>query len=95
MTVTVAQLAELTLLGTRTSVAGRIGAVNPQVTKQDRPYAVVSLADATGAIDVLVPPAVYDTVSGVLTDGATVAITGRLDRWNNSLRLIAEQVTAG
>lgn len=64
---------------TRTTVAGIITAVGAKKTKKGDPYAVVTVEDTTGAVDVTVLPRAYEPVQNLLTNDTVISIQVNVD----------------
>lgn len=77
------------------SVGGLVTAVSFKTTKSSGArWAIVSLEDLEGAIEVMVFPATFATVGPHLTPDAVVIVKGRIDkREEESPRLVALEVT--
>jgi DNA polymerase-3 subunit alpha len=75
------------------SVGGILSGVQRKVTKQGNPWAAATLEDLEGAIEVLFFPATYQQCALVLAEDAVVIVKGRLDRREDSPKLIAMEVT--
>lgn len=78
--------------GTTATITGRITAVEPQVTGQGNPWAVITVSGADGAARVDVPPREYLRYEGLLEPGAPVTVTGPVSRYREpTLRATAIQ----
>ncbi len=75
------------------TVGGILSGVQRKVTKQGNPWAAATLEDLEGAIEVLFFPATYQQCALVLAEDAVVIVKGRLDRREDSPKLIAMEVT--
>jgi DNA polymerase III subunit alpha len=75
------------------TVAGLISGIQRKVTKQGNPWAIATLEDLEGAIDVMVFPQTYSQVSTLLTEDAVVIVRGRLDKREEQPRLVAMDLT--
>jgi len=75
-------------------VGGILSGVQRKVTKQGLPWAAATLEDLDGAIEVMFFPNTYADCAPVLTDDAIVIVKGRLDRRDESPKLVAREVTA-
>ena len=76
------------------TVGGILSGVQRKVTKQGMPWAAATLEDLEGALEVLFFPATYAECATLLTDDAIVIVKGRLDRRDDSPKLVAREVTA-
>jgi DNA polymerase-3 subunit alpha len=68
--------------------------VQRKVTRQGMPWAAATLEDLEGAIEVLFFPATYAECAPLLADDAIVIVKGRLDRREDSPKLVAREVNA-
>ncbi len=76
-------------------VAGLITSVVRKTTKKSDPYAVVTVEDLEGALQVMVFPAAYQTTSAVLIEDSVVLVKGRVRReGDDGVKLMAMEVTA-
>jgi DNA polymerase III subunit alpha len=80
--------------GQSVTVGGILSGVQRKVTRQGNPWAAATLEDLEGAIEVLFFPATYSGCATLLADDAIVVVRGRLDRREDSPKLIAQEVTA-
>jgi DNA polymerase III subunit alpha len=74
------------------TVGGILSGVQRKVTRQGSPWAAATLEDLGGAIEVLFFPATYAGCAGLIGDDAIVVVKGRLDRREDSPKLIAMEV---
>ncbi len=74
------------------TVGGILSSVQRKVTRQGNPWAAATLEDLGGAIEVLFFPATYAGCAGLIGDDAIVVVKGRLDRREDSPKLIAMEV---
>jgi DNA polymerase III subunit alpha len=74
-------------------VGGILSGVQRKVTRQGSPWAAATLEDLEGAIEVLFFPATYASCATLLTDDAILLVKGRLDRREESPKLIAMEVS--
>jgi len=80
--------------GAVVSVGGLITAVQRKTTKQGSPWAIITLEDLAGSVDVMVFPQVYQASATALAEDAVIVVRGRLDRSDeDGLRLIALEIT--
>jgi DNA polymerase-3 subunit alpha len=75
------------------TVGGILSGVQRKVTRQGSPWAAATLEDLGGAIEVLFFPATYASCAAQVADDAIVVVKGRLDRREESPKLIAMEVT--
>jgi DNA polymerase-3 subunit alpha len=80
--------------GQSVTVGGILSGVQRKVTRQGNPWAAATLEDLEGAIEVLFFPATYAGCATLLADDAIVLVRGRLDRREDSPKLIAQEVIA-
>jgi DNA polymerase III subunit alpha len=76
------------------TVGGILSGVQRKVTKQGMPWAAATLEDLEGALEVLFFPATYAECATLIADDAIVIVKGRLDRREDSPKLVAREVTA-
>ena len=73
-------------------IAGAIVQVDKKFTKKEgKPFAVVFLEDLTAKLEVVLWNEVYTTVAEALMLGRVLAVTGTLDRRDDSLRAVAQR----
>lgn len=78
-----------------TNIGGLITAVQRKTTKQGSPWAIISLEDLEGSVDVLVFPQTYQQASTLLVEDMVLIVRGRVDRSDDDgVRVIALEVTA-
>jgi DNA polymerase-3 subunit alpha len=80
--------------GQLVTVGGILSGVQRKVTRQGNPWATATLEDLEGAIEVLFFPASYQQCSVLLAEDAILVVKGRLDRREETPKLIASEVTA-
>src|SRR5215469_11351160 len=74
-------------------VAGSISAVDRKLARKDgKPFAVITLEDFSGQVEVMVWSDAYSRSASQLEKGKIVAATARLDRREDSVRLIAVEI---
>ena len=73
-------------------VGGIISAYRPLKTRRGAPMAVLTLEDRGGRLEVVVFPKIYERCAPVLTPDRLVLVTGKLDKDEESARLIADVV---
>jgi len=75
------------------TVGGILSGVLRKVTRQGMPWAAATLEDLEGALEVLFFPATYAECATLIADDAIVVVKGRLDRREDSPKLIAREVS--
>ncbi len=76
------------------TVGGLVTSVQRKVTKQGSTWAIVSLEDMAGSIDVMVFPQTYQLVGPHCVEDSVLLVKGRLDkRDEDELKFIAMEVT--
>jgi len=74
-------------------VAGSISAVDRKFARKDgKPFAVIIIEDFSGQVEVMVWSDAYSKSASQLEKGKIVAATARLDRREDSVRLIASEI---
>jgi DNA polymerase-3 subunit alpha len=66
--------------GANVTIAGLITSLQRKMTKQGKQWAIATVEDLGGAIEVLFFPQTYDTVSHVLAEDLVVVVKGRVNR---------------
>ncbi|HEX6874047.1 MAG TPA: DNA polymerase III subunit alpha [Nocardioidaceae bacterium] len=79
--------------GSTVTVCGLITTVQRKITKRGDAWAMVTLEDLEGAIDVLLFPSAYQLASTFLNEDAIVAIKGRLSRSKDQPELHGQEVS--
>jgi len=79
--------------GQPVTVGGILSGVQRKVTREGKPWAAATLEDLEGAIEVLFFPATYAGCAVHLADDAILLVKGRLDRREESPKLIAMEVS--
>jgi DNA polymerase-3 subunit alpha len=80
--------------GSTVTVCGLVTAVQRKVTKKGDAWAMVTLEDLEGAIDVLLFPSAYQLSSTLLVEDTVVTVRGRLSRSKDQPELHGQEVTA-
>ena len=76
-------------------IAGALVVVDKKFSKKDgKPFAILTLEDLTGAIEVPIWGPAFAKYSALLEKGAVVAITGRVDTRDEAPRFVASEVKA-
>ena len=74
-------------------IAGSISAFEKKFTrKEGKPFAILTLEDFTGAVEVMVWGEVYAKTAKEIDKGKIVAITGKLDKREDSVRIVANEI---
>ena len=77
------------------TIGGLVTAVQRKTTKQGSPWAIITLEDLEGSVDVMVFPQTYQSVSTLLVEDSVILVRGRADRSDDDgLRVVALDVTA-
>jgi DNA polymerase-3 subunit alpha len=80
--------------GAVVTVAGLITSVVRKTTKKSDPYAVITLEDLEGTLQVMVFPAAYQSAAAVLVEDSVVLVRGRIRReGDDAVKLMALDVT--
>jgi DNA polymerase-3 subunit alpha len=79
--------------GSVVTVGGLITGIQRKMTKQGSPWAIVTLEDLAGAIDVMCFPATYQLIGPHLAEDAVVLVKGRLDKREDVPRLMASELS--
>jgi DNA polymerase-3 subunit alpha len=66
--------------GSTVTIAGMISSLQRKLTKNGNPWAIATVEDLDGAIEVLFFPQTYQTVSHVLGEDLVVVVKGRVNR---------------
>jgi DNA polymerase-3 subunit alpha len=75
------------------TVGGILSTLSRRVNKAGKPWALASLEDLEGAIEVLFFPSTYEACGIHLAEDAVVLVRGRLDKHEDTPRLIAMDVS--
>ncbi|MGB8168418.1 MAG: DNA polymerase III subunit alpha, partial [Chthoniobacteraceae bacterium] len=77
------------------TIAGALTSVEKKFTKKDsKPFAVVIIEDFTGPLEVMIWNETFNKAQAHLVQGNIVAISGRLDKREDTPRLVANEVKA-
>jgi DNA polymerase III subunit alpha len=79
--------------GQTVTVAGILSAVSRRVTKAGAPWAQAVLEDLEGSVEVLFFPATYAQVGINIAEDAVVVVKGRADLRDDTVKLIASDLT--
>jgi DNA polymerase-3 subunit alpha len=75
-----------------TSVGGIVAAVRPLKTRKGDHMAVFTLEDAEGGVEVIVFPETFQRSAGLIEVGILVLVRGKLERDEESVRLLASEI---
>ncbi len=76
------------------TIGGLVTAVQRKMTKQGSPWAILSLEDLDGSVEVMAFPQTYAAVSTMLGEDAIVVVRARVERSDeDGVRVIALEVT--
>jgi DNA polymerase-3 subunit alpha len=91
----IASLADESALpsGSIVTVAGLASVVQRRITKKGDTWAVITLEDLEGSVEVMVFPQSYAQVGVSLAQDAVLVVKGRIDRRDDGLQIIAMEVT--
>ncbi len=79
--------------GSTVTVCGLITSVQRKITKRGDAWAMVTVEDLEGGIDVLLFPSAYQLSSTLLTEDAIVTVKGRLSRSKDQPELHGQEVS--
>ena len=79
--------------GSPITISGLVTSVQRKVTKRGDTWAMVTLEDLDGAIDVLLFPSAYQLASTLLTEDAIITVRGRLSRSKDQPEIHGQEVT--
>jgi DNA polymerase III subunit alpha len=79
--------------GSTVTVAGMISGLQRKMTKNGNPWAIATVEDLEGAIEVLFFPAAYQTVSTMLSEDLVVVVRGRLSRRDEVPTIFASEMS--
>ncbi|GAA2382241.1 DNA polymerase III subunit alpha [Dactylosporangium salmoneum] len=75
--------------GAVVTLAGMLTGVQRRITKQGKPWASATLEDLGGAVEALFFPNTYELVGQYIAEDAIVVVKGRIDRRDETPRLMA------
>jgi DNA polymerase-3 subunit alpha len=75
------------------TITGLITSVQRKITRKGDTWAVVTLEDLDGAIDVLLFPGTYQLAGGLLAEDAIVTVRGKISRSKDQPEIRGEEVT--
>lgn len=77
------------------TIGGLVTGVQRKTTKQGSVWAIVTLEDLEGAVDIMVFPQTYQSVATLIADDSVLFVRGRIDRPDDdATRLVALEITA-
>jgi DNA polymerase-3 subunit alpha len=79
--------------GSPITICGLVTAVQRKITKRGDTWALVTLEDLDGGIDVLLFPTAYQLASTLLVEDAIITVRGRLSRSKDQPEVHAQEVT--
>jgi len=79
--------------GSTVTLSGLITSVQRKITKRGDAWAMVTVEDLEGAIDVLLFPSAYQLSSTLLNEDAIVTVKGRLSRSKDQPELHGQEIT--
>ncbi|MDD2857949.1 MAG: DNA polymerase III subunit alpha [Candidatus Nanopelagicales bacterium] len=81
--------------GTVVTIGGLVTAVQRKTTKQGSSWAIVTVEDLEGQLEVMVFPQAYQAVSTLLVEDTVIIVRARVDRSDDDgLRAVAMEITA-
>src|SRR5207237_993781 len=75
-----------------TSIGGIVAAVRPLKTKKGDRMAVFTLEDAQGSVEIIAFPEPYQRAAGMIEPGTMVLVRGKLERDDETSRILASEV---
>jgi DNA polymerase-3 subunit alpha len=79
--------------GTQVKISGLVTGIQRKVTKRGDSWALITLEDLEGAVDVLLFPTVYQLVSTALNEDIIVTVKGSLSRQKDQPEIHGREVT--
>ncbi|MDQ1288976.1 MAG: polymerase subunit alpha [Actinomycetota bacterium] len=79
--------------GANVTIAGLISSLQRKMTKQGKSWAIATVEDLGGAIEVLFFPQTYETVSHVLAEDLVVVVKGRVNRRDDVPTIYATELS--
>ncbi|HWU32516.1 MAG TPA: OB-fold nucleic acid binding domain-containing protein, partial [Marmoricola sp.] len=80
--------------GDNVTIAGLVTAVQRKLTKRGDAWALVTIEDLEGAVDVLMFPKAYTLAAGLLREDAVLTVKGRISRSKEQLEIHGNEVSA-
>ncbi|WP_131746663.1 DNA polymerase III subunit alpha [Frankia sp. Cppng1_Ct_nod] len=75
------------------TIGGIISSLTRKVTKQGKLWALATVEDLEGGLEVMFFPATYESCATQLAEDAVVFVKGRLDKREDAPRLVASELT--
>jgi len=75
------------------TIGGLITSIQRKMSRQGAPWAIVTIEDLDGAVDVMFYSQTYSSVAMLLAEDAVVVIRGRVDKREEVTRLVALDMT--
>lgn len=75
------------------TVGGLVTSIQRKMSRQGAPWAIVTVEDLEGAVDVMFYSQTYANVAMLLTEDAVVVVRGRVDKREEVARLVAMDMT--
>jgi len=79
--------------GSSVTIAGMISALARKMTKNGNPWAIATVEDLEGSVEVMFFPQTYQTVSTILAEDLIVVVRGRVNRRDDVPSLAAQELT--
>jgi DNA polymerase-3 subunit alpha len=79
--------------GSIVTIGGLVSGLNRKVTKQGSAWAIATVEDLEGAIEVMFFPSAYQVVAAQLLEDRIVVVRGRLDRRDDVPKLVALEMS--
>jgi len=79
--------------GTTVTIGGLITAIQRKITRKGDTWAIATVEDLEGAIDVMFFPATYQLYALQIVEDAVVVVKGRIDRRDDTPQLIASELS--
>ncbi len=79
--------------GSTVTISGLVTSVQRKITKRGDAWAMVTLEDLEGGVDVLLFPSAYQLASTLLTEDAIITVKGRLSRSKDQPELHGQEVS--
>ena len=80
--------------GSTVTISGLVTSLQRKITKRGDAWAMVTLEDLEGGIDVLLFPSAYQLASTLLTEDAIITVKGRLSRSKDQPELHGQEVSS-
>ncbi|MFJ9447615.1 DNA polymerase III subunit alpha [Kitasatospora sp. NPDC101235] len=74
-------------------LSGLITAVDRRINKAGNAWAIITLADRDGSVEVLFFPATYNLMAGQMVEDNVIAVRGRLNERDGSLSIFGQEIT--